>query len=51
MILMPEFIKSEYFVPEPDNWHLLDGAPDEIVKEFEEYMDRKKKAEENDIDL
>lgn len=48
---MPEFIKSEYFVPEPDNWHLLDGAPDEIVKEFEEYMSKKNEAEKDGIDL
>ena len=25
-------------VPEPNNWHLLPGAPEEIVKEFEEFM-------------
>ena len=35
---MPKFFDSEWFVPEPDNWHLKEGAPEEIVKEFEEYM-------------
>ena len=34
----PKFIDSPYFVPEPGNWHLKPGAPEEVVKEFEEYM-------------
>ena len=35
---MPSFFNSPYFVPEVDNWHLKDGAPEELKKEFEEYM-------------
>lgn len=35
---MPKFFESEYFVPEPDNWHLKDDAPEELKKEFEEFM-------------
>lgn len=35
---LPKFMSSPYFVPEPDNWHLLPGAPEEIVKEFEAFM-------------
>lgn len=23
---------------EEDNWHLLPGAPEEVIKEFNEYM-------------
>lgn len=42
---VPSFFTSEYFVPEPDNWHLKDGAPQEVKDEFEEYMDMRKKAE------
>ncbi len=34
----PNFVDSEYFVAEMDNWHLKDGAPAEIVKEFNDYM-------------
>jgi len=34
----PSFLDSPYFVAEPGNWHLLPGAPEEVVKEFEEYM-------------
>ena len=34
----PKFFDSEWFIPEPDNWHLKDGAPQEIVDEFNEYM-------------
>ena len=29
---------SPYFVPELDNWHLKEGAPEDVKKEFEEYM-------------
>lgn len=35
---MPTFWDSPYFVPEPDNWHLTDDAPEELQKEFAEYM-------------
>ena len=37
-MIMPKFFTSEYFVPEPDNWHLKEDAPPELVKEFEEWM-------------
>lgn len=36
--MRPDFLDSEYFVGEPDNWHLKEGAPPELVKEFEEWM-------------
>lgn len=45
MIAAPKFIESPYFVPEVDNWHLKEGAPDDIKKEFDEYMKDKKQAE------
>lgn len=35
----PKFIDSPYFVMEENNWHLKDGAPAEVVKEFNEYME------------
>ena len=48
--MMPEFAQSEWFVAEPDNWHLKPGAPPEIVKEFEEWMaDHGFKEDENTI--
>lgn len=37
---MPEFFTSEYFVPEPDNWHLKEDAPQELKDEFEKWMKR-----------
>lgn len=43
----PEFICSPYFVPEPDNWHLKDGAPQEVVDEFIKYMEEYQKAKES----
>lgn len=35
---MPNFVNSPYFVNELDNWHLKPNAPEEVVKEFNEYM-------------
>lgn len=37
-MLMPAFFTSPYFVMETDNWHLKDGAPEEVQKEFDEFM-------------
>lgn len=34
----PSFIDSPYFIMKDDNWHLTDDAPEELKKEFEEYM-------------
>ena len=45
--MMPKFFTSEYFVPEPDNWHLKEGAPPEVVEEFEAYMKEHGYQEEN----
>lgn len=36
--MMPKFYDSTYFVDEPGNWHLKDGAPDDIREEFDRYM-------------
>ena len=43
----PKFIDSPYFVPEPDNWHLKDGAPQDVVNEFNTYMEEYEKAMES----
>lgn len=43
--MMPGFFTSEWFVPEPDNWHLKPNAPEDIRREFEEYMERDAEAE------
>ena len=34
----PDFIDSPYFVMEIGNWHLKDGAPEEVVEEFNRFM-------------
>lgn len=47
--MMPKFFTSEYFVPETDNWHLKEGAPDDVKKEFEEWMKEQEKLEKDDI--
>lgn len=35
----PKFYDSPYFVDEPGNWHLKPGAPEEVVKEFNDFME------------
>ena len=37
---IPSFWDSPYFVPEPDNW--TEDAPEELKKEFAEYMENEK---------
>ena len=49
-VMKPDFVDSPYFVAEEDNWHLKEGAPEDIKKEFEEYMEYKKSLEERGID-
>ena len=44
-----KFVDSPYFVPEEDNWHLKEGAPEEVVKEFQEYMKYSKEQEDNGV--
>lgn len=34
----PRFMDSPFFVMEEDNWHLKEGAPEDVVKEFSDYM-------------
>ena len=48
--MMPDFFTSEWFVPETDNWHLKPGAPQEIVDEFNEWMEAHKNDEGIDVD-
>jgi hypothetical protein len=52
----PAFLKSKYFVGEPGNWYLKEGAPTEIVKEFmqydeEENVEGPKKLKAKDLKL
>lgn len=35
---LPDFVKSEYFVAEPGNWHLKEGASLELQKELTHYI-------------
>ena len=47
--MRPKFMDSEYFVAEPDNWHLLPDAPESVKREFEEYMREDREAAERNI--
>lgn len=51
MVEAPKFTNSPYFVPEPDNWHLKDGAPADVRKEFEEFMREQEEANKNGVYL
>lgn len=35
----PDFVDSPFFVEDVGNWHLKPGAPADVVKEFEEFME------------
>lgn len=50
-VMRPKFIDSPFFMAEEDNWHLLPGAPKEVVEEFEEYMKEHRRAEEKGVDM
>lgn len=43
------FIDSPYFVAEDGNWHLKEGAPEEVKREFEEYMKYTKEQESRGV--
>ena len=45
----PKFIDSPYFVDEEDNWHLKEGAPPEVIQEFEEFMKYYRDMEEKGV--
>ena len=51
MIVAPNFIDSEFFVPEFGNWHLKPGAPEDVVNEFEEWKKQNEEAKEKGIVL
>lgn len=50
-VIKPKFVDSPYFVGEEDNWHLLPGAPEDVVREFEKFMEEHEEAEERGIAL
>lgn len=35
----PDFVDSPFFVDDPGNWHLKPGAPADVVKEFNEFLE------------
>lgn len=47
----PNFVDSPYFVAEEDNWHLKPGAPEEVQREFDKFMQEDKEANERGIFL
>ena len=40
---VPKFISSPYFIMKPGKWKLKPGAPKDIIEEFEQYMDIKRR--------
>ena len=47
--MMWEFMKSKWFVPEVDNWHIKDDAPEDVKKEFAEYMKQEEEAKKKNV--
>lgn len=47
MMERPKFLDSPYFVLDGKDggWELKDGAPEDVRKEFEEYMRRREEDE------
>ncbi|WP_375841050.1 hypothetical protein [Cytobacillus sp. Hz8] len=37
--IRPTFMDSPYFVDEPGNWHLKEGASKQLIQEFHSYME------------
>jgi len=50
-IAKPKFVDSPFFVNEEDNWHLKDGAPEDVQKEFNEFMEYEKELENRGIEI
>lgn len=48
---MWNFMNTEWFVPEPDNWHIKANAPQEIKDEFAEYQKQEEEAKKKGIIL
>ena len=48
-VTAPKFINSPYFYIDEDGFHLKNGAPIEITKEFEQFMKESKEAEEKGV--
>lgn len=44
-----EFMKTKWFVPEVDNWHVKEDAPQDVKDEFQEYLEVERKAKEKNI--
>ena len=47
----PNFVDSPYFVMEDENWHLKEGAPEDVQKEFDEFMQEQEKRNAEGIFL
>ena len=47
--MRPKFMDSPYFVPEFGNWHLKEGAPKKVVKEFEEWKKKREDAKRRGV--
>ncbi len=42
----PNFIDSPYFYEDDSGFHLKEGAPEEVQKEFDQYMESERLAKE-----
>jgi hypothetical protein len=47
----PSFLDSPFFVDEAGNWHMKEGAPQEEVDEFNDFMGCDESFEDLPLDL
>lgn len=48
-VTRPKFVDSPYFVIVEGEWSLKEGAPEEVQKEFDEFMQYYREQEEKGI--
>lgn len=51
MIQAPKFIESEFFVDTFGDWSIKPEAPEEVIREFNEFMRTQEENNDKGIDL
>jgi len=51
MVQAPKFISDPHFYADGDGFHLKDGAPTEIIDEFNKFMEDQEEAEKKGVAL
>lgn len=51
MVQKPDFVDDPHFYIDDEGFHLRDGAPPEVVAEFEEFMEQQEEARRKGMSL